>query len=323
VKPRNVMSGDGGVVKVMDFGIAAVAQEARLTATGTQVGTAEYLAPERAAGGKATPASDVYSLGVVLYEMLSGAPPFVAETGAAVALAHLQSRPRPLREVVPGVPRRVAAACERALAKDPAERPSSAHELAVLLAGEGSTFEVQAPRASRGDGGGARTEPLQRSDSTAELTPPPTLPIGAAAGPGPTHPPTRVLPETGSRASGRHGRGRLLVPALIVLLVLLLLGWALSSNDGGAGEIRVPTLVGLSVDQASAVLTQNHLSLGQVIGVNGPVDLVVSTNPPSGQAVAAGTAVDLFVGQAPALSPSPSPSAKHANKGRHKGNGSD
>jgi len=321
VKPGNVMIGDDGVVKVMDFGIAAVAQEARLTTTGTQVGTAEYLAPERAAGGQATAASDVYSLGVVLYEMLSGTPPFVAETGAAVALAHLRNRPRPLRDVVPGVPDRVAAACELALAKDPAERPSSAHGLAVLLTGEGPTLEVQAARASRGEGGGARTEPLQRSGSTAELAPPPTEPLRPTVVPGPTRLPTSVPPRTGSRASGRHGRRWVLVFAFLVLPALLLLGWALSSNDGRATEIRVPSLVGLSVDQASAALTQSHLSLGEVIPVNGPPGFVVSTSPPSGQTVEANSAVDLFVGSTSA--PSPSPSAKHGNKGRHKGTGGD
>ena len=132
VKPSNIMLTASGEVKVMDFGIAA-AWEAHST-TGQQVlATASYVAPERVAGGRASPAGDIYSLGVVLYEMLTGRLPFVADTAEQIIRAHLEASPRPVRARSPWVPPEIAAACEAALAKNPAERPASAGALAARL----------------------------------------------------------------------------------------------------------------------------------------------------------------------------------------------
>jgi eukaryotic-like serine/threonine-protein kinase len=132
IKPSNVMLTAGGGVKVMDFGIAA-AWEAHSTTGEQLLGTASYIAPERVGGGRASPAADIYSLGVVLYEMLTGRPPFVAATVEEVVRAHLEVSPRPVRALAPWVPPRIAQLCEAALAKDPAGRPASAGALAAQL----------------------------------------------------------------------------------------------------------------------------------------------------------------------------------------------
>src|SRR5919197_1378002 len=118
VKPGNVMLSPQGEVKVLDFGIAAAAG-AHLTAPGFTMGTAAYLSPEQAAGKRAIPASDVYALGVVLYEMLCGHPPFKGETPVAVAAAHVSQEPRPLSEAAPAVPGHLVVVCQKALSKDP------------------------------------------------------------------------------------------------------------------------------------------------------------------------------------------------------------
>jgi len=132
VKPSNIMLTPSGEVKVMDFGIAA-AWEAHSTTGQQLLATASYVAPERVAGGRASPAADIYSLGVVLYEMLTGRPPFAADTAEQVIRAHLETSPRPVRALAPWVPPGIAAACEAALAKAPAERPPSAGALAARL----------------------------------------------------------------------------------------------------------------------------------------------------------------------------------------------
>src|SRR5215212_8341757 len=124
IKPSNIMLTASGEVKVMDFGIAA-AWEAHSTTGQQLLATATYAPPERITGDRASPAGDLYSLGVVLYEMLTGRPPFVADNAEQLLRAHLEAAPRPVRERVFWVPPELAAACEAALAKDPAARPGS------------------------------------------------------------------------------------------------------------------------------------------------------------------------------------------------------
>jgi eukaryotic-like serine/threonine-protein kinase len=132
VKPGNVFLTSGGEVKVLDFGIAWASGEAGLT-TGDLLGTAAYLAPERALGRPAAPAADLYSLGVVLYELLAGRRPFQGGSDIELAMAQVNARPTPLALVAPSTPPPLAAACEAALAKDPAARPPSAAAFARLL----------------------------------------------------------------------------------------------------------------------------------------------------------------------------------------------
>jgi hypothetical protein len=132
IKPSNIMLTRSGEVKVMDFGIAA-AWEVHSTTGQQLLATASYVAPERVAGARASPAGDIYSLGVVLYELLTGRLPFVADTAEQLLRAHLEASPRPVRSRSPWVPPGIAAVCEAALAKNPTERPASAAAFAARL----------------------------------------------------------------------------------------------------------------------------------------------------------------------------------------------
>ena len=168
VKPGNVFLTAEGEVKVLDFGIASAAGEADLT-TGDLLGTAAYLAPERALGRPATPAADIYSLGVVLYELLAGRRPFEGGSHIELAMAHVNAHPEPLGLVAPSAPPFLVAACEQAMAKDPAARPRSAAALARLLRSPADAAPATRPVPAAAVPPVTRPPPLPAATSTAPL----------------------------------------------------------------------------------------------------------------------------------------------------------
>jgi serine/threonine-protein kinase len=141
VKPANILITAEGTAKLTDFGISRLVDSAPLTQAGQVLGTARYLSPEQALGQDATAASDIYALGVVGHEMLTGQVPFDADTLVATAMAHLNQPPPPLPDTVPVGIRNVISA---ALAKDPADRPATAAVMAHALGMPDATFSANA-----------------------------------------------------------------------------------------------------------------------------------------------------------------------------------
>jgi eukaryotic-like serine/threonine-protein kinase len=313
IKPGNVMLTEQGQVKVLDFGIAAASGH-DLTATGITIGTAAYLSPEQAAGDRATRASDVYSLGVVLYEMLAGRPPFTGESPVAVAAAHVSQEAPSLAEQVPDVPHYLALACERALAKDPARRPRSAGEFRRMLAIDQATVEAPAVLSPEGHG-------ISPEEATAVLPAPDATAVLSAADP------LRGEEQTGRSAPARRDaphRNRTVLVLAAILAGVVLLAFILSRALGGdlsspknVGNVKVPSVVGLKLGDAVKELRGRGLKAGDVKRVEGPPDTVVRTDPPDGASVAPGSSVTLYVG----AQASPDKGDKGKGKGKGKGQG--
>jgi eukaryotic-like serine/threonine-protein kinase len=159
VKPQNVLLNDDGQAKVTDFGIARSLDVHGVTQTGTVLGTSDYIAPEQARGQKVDPKTDIYSLGAVLYELLTGEVPYAGENFVAVAMRHVNEPPPSVLDRRPDCPLRLDLAIQRAMAKDPEERYGSMEEFCTELEGclaelngradEGATMIVPPPPRQR------------------------------------------------------------------------------------------------------------------------------------------------------------------------------
>jgi serine/threonine protein kinase len=241
VKPGNVLISPQGQVKVTDFGIArAVTTEENLTRTGTVMGTATYFSPEQAKGEAVDPRSDVYSLGVVLYELLVGAPPFQSDNPVSVAYKHVQETPpRPSRRN-PSIPAPLEAITLKALAKNPANRYASADDLTADLrrfrAGQPVLAESLLPE----DDATRAVAAVPPAEATRAI---PQTVIAESAGAG----------EPPQRSPGFLIAIGLLVALLLVLLFLLARSFGVgSSNSQGT----VPDVVGMTQEEAEKKLDE-------------------------------------------------------------------
>ncbi len=293
VKPGNVLITPEGEVKVTDFGIArAINTEESLTQTGAVMGTAAYFSPEQAEGKGVDARSDIYSLGVVLYEMAVGRPPFTGDSPVAVASKHVRDEPDLPRQVNPAVPVALEAVIMKAMAKNPADRYGSAEELRADLLRfadgrpvEASDVGLTSVMAAVGAGAGPATATTMMSPATGRTM---AVPAG-------------TRPSTADRDDEeRKKRTRRLVLVLIVLLVALgVIAFFLFRSLGG--NVDVPNVVGETQSVATQTLMNEGLAVGTVTHQQSTTasGLVLSINPKAGTSVGKNSEVNLVVSSGP------------------------
>src|SRR5487761_1893082 len=287
VKPGNILITSDGQVKVTDFGIAqAVASEDHLAEEGSVMGTATYFSPEQAEGAAVDGRSDVYSLGVVLYEMLVGRPPFVGASPAAVAHQHVHGSVPPLSEFNDAVPHDLEAIVDEALAKSPAKRYQTADEFRADLLRFAEGEPVRAAQ---------RDSAFFGADATRAV---------ATVAPGERTQSVPVMqgPRTDVRRRRQVSTGMV---ASIVVIVLAAAALGVYALRGNSSITSMPDVTNQSVSAATATLRADGLRIGSTTPVSStqPKDTVLSTSPRAGDPVTKGQSVNLTVSLGKTITP--------------------
>jgi eukaryotic-like serine/threonine-protein kinase len=301
IKPGNVMVTRNGDIKVMDFGIARAMSDAQATMTQTAqvIGTAQYLSPEQARGERVDSRSDLYSTGCLLYELLTGRPPFTGDSPVAIAYQHVRENPVPPSRVDPDVPPWADAIVLKAMAKSPADRYQTAGDMRADLQRAASGMPVAAAPPTRFDmypqtqRMGAGT---MMGGATSQI--PPVEDYGYAG---------RDYGQ-GNRGGG-GGASRRWIPWVLglVLVIAVVAGAAYYLLAGAGKTYSVPLVNGERVARAQAQIKDQHLRSTVVQQANASVKsgLVINSTPQEGNNVPANTLVTLFVstGAAPVAVP--------------------
>ncbi len=282
VKPANIMISKSGAVKVMDFGIARALADSgnSVTRTAAVIGTAQYLSPEQARGESVDPRSDVYSLGCVLYEMITGVPPFVGDSPVAVAYQHVREDPVPPSQRHAGISPGLDAVVLKALAKNPDNRYQTAAEMRADLVRVHSGEKPEAPKV------------LTHAERTMMLAPSRSNLRAEAA----------RAASYDYAASERGGTiGRWLGAAAILAILTVVVTLAINMSGGKPRAVQVPDVVGqLSADAVAALQTKGFKIRTQQKPDNAvPPDHVIKTDPAGNTSVNAGDEILISVSTGP------------------------
>src|SRR5690348_2651503 len=303
IKPGNVMVTRNGDVKVMDFGIARAMSDAQATMTQTAqvIGTAQYLSSEQARGERVDSRSDLYSTGCLLYELLTGRPPFTGDSPVAIAYQHVRENPVPPSRVDPDVPPWADGIVLKAMAKSPADRYQTAADMRADLQRAASGMPVAAAPPTRFDMY-PQTQRMGTGTMMAGATSqiPPVEDYDYAG---------RDYDYAGRGRGGGGGTNRRWIPWVLglVLVIGVVAGVAYYLLAGAGKTYAVPLVNGENYVTAQAQIKAQHLRSTVVFQNSSSVkpNIVISSNPQEGNNVAADTTVTLFVskGQAPVAVP--------------------
>ncbi len=297
VKPANIMINRAGAVKVMDFGIArALGEGQNVTQTAAVIGTAQYLSPEQARGEAVDARSDVYAAGCVLYELLTGEPPFTGDTPVAVAYQHVREMPKSPSQVNPAIPPALDAVVLKALSKNPDNRYQSAQEMRTDLVRVRSGQAPLAPSV------------LSEDERTAMMTPPATGPTRRINGRHAT-PPNGYEPYYDEDQPRRTGKIIGVVAAVVLVLGLIgFVAYQVLSGPAAPKTVAVPTVAGQVQQDAQNAIIAAGFTIGKVTQQQSSLadkGKVLATDPTGGTTLVQRSVVNLTVGSGPAAVPVP------------------
>ncbi len=283
IKPHNIVITDDGEVKVTDFGIAR-SSASNVTQTGAILGTAQYISPEQAKGEEVGAATDIYSLGIVLYEMLTGRVPFDGDSPVAVALKQVQEEPVSPRELNPNVPAELEAVTAKAMAKRPADRYRSATELRDDLGRAAQGLPV-------------RTGGASDSEMTAVL-------------------PRPIRPEHGAGEERPRRAGRVAAFVLALALLFAVSAWATNYLLGRMPTREVPALAGKTLEEAARLAQKSRLKIKvgeRVFDEKTPAGRITGQTPAAGEKLATDGVISVIVSKGKDLVTVPDVTGKFLN----------
>ena len=287
IKPHNILMTTDGHAKIADFGIARAVTESTLTYSGSVIGSVHYLSPEQAQGGMITPKSDIYSLGVVMYEMLTNRLPFTGENAFAIAMKHVEEEPVPPNVIREEIPTMLEAVVLRTMCKNPELRPTS---LELIQALGGVKASIGTMRANDPDA----TQFLPRVTKSTKSTSIPARKNSVKK----VEPP-KVDDEIEDEKKSSSTMKYLIAGILMLLLLVAGAGGFMAFGNlvGGDDEVPVPNVTGKQMTLAQQILEGGNLrvNVAETYDANVPAGEVVSQDPDPGRSVKAQRLVTIYV----------------------------
>lgn len=296
IKPQNILMDEYGNVKITDFGIAVALSATSLTQTNSILGSVHYLSPEQARGGMATRKSDIYALGIVLYELLTGQVPFSGQSPISIALKHLQNDTPSVRTVRPEVPQSVENIILQATAKDPFHRYNSVHEMedALVQSLDPSLANVAKYTPPFEAGEETKAIPVITDDQLKDASADETLVHHAGETKKVEEKPTKVEENDAKPKKKKRFRKTKIALLILALVIISIIAIVLFTSPK---EVEVPDVVGKEADEAEDILDELNLKVEKEMTFSEDVEegYVTKTTPVKGKKIKETSIVKMFV----------------------------